>query len=201
MVKKSVIKEIDKTIKEIWRDNIRKDYRNDYLDKEDTLKCDLYYHMRRKLDKLMRDNNLRIYTEHVFSEPRYRADIVIVEIDPDLNYNRLDDAVVSVVALFELKFTSGYDDRTAEWVKNDFWKFKDYLNIGGLSECQFYFATVYEVECEWLHWLDARSTNNWAAGRVTELDSGYIDGEMLFEVHSYNGMNKSLNDKGAVSTL
>lgn len=38
-----------------------------------------------------------------------------------------------------------------------------------------------------------------AAGRVTELDSGYIDGEMLFEVHSYNGMNKSLNDVGTVS--
>lgn len=89
MVKKSIIKEIDRTIKEIWKEDICKDYWNDYLDKEDTLKCDLYYHMRRKLDRL--------------------------------------------------------------------------------------------------------------TGRVTELDSGYIDGEMLFEVHSYNGMNKLLNDKGAIS--
>ena len=199
MVKKSIIKEIDRTIKEIWKEDICKDYWNDYLDKEDTLKCDLYYHMRRKLNRLMRENNLRIYTEYVFLNPRYRADIVIVEIDPDMDYDCLDNAVTSFVALFELKFTPGYDDRTVEWVKHDFWKLKDYLKVGGLSECQFYFATVYEAPCKWLNWLDARSTNNWAAGRVTELDSGYIDGEMLFEVHSYNGMNKLLNDKGAIS--
>ena len=199
MVKKSVIKEIDKTIKEIWKENIQKDYWNDYLDREDTLKCALYYHMRKKLSRILQENNLRIYTEYTFSEPKYRADIIIVEIDPNMDYDGLDNAVVSFVALFELKFTSGNDIRTEEWVKKDFWKFKDYLNRGGLSECQFYFATVYEVECKWLNWLDARSTNHWALGRVTELDSGYIDGNMIFEVHSYNGMNKFLNDEGLVS--
>ncbi len=197
MIKKSVIKEIDRTIKEIWRDNVRKDYWNDYLDKEDTLKCDLYYHMRRKLDRIMKENNLRIFTEYYFPELKYRADMVIVEIDSEIDAP-LDNSVINFAALFELKYTSGYDQASVDWIKHDYWKFKDYLNIG-LSECQFYFATIYEEDCDWLAWLDARSTNNWADGRVTELVSGRIDGEMIFEVHSYNGMNKSLNDVGAVS--
>ncbi len=99
--------------------------------------------MRKKLDKLMRENNIRIFTEYVFSEPRYRADIVIAEINPKRADYGLDDAVISFVALFELKFTRGADPATIDWVKHDFWKFKDYLNIAGLSDCQFYFATVY----------------------------------------------------------
>lgn len=48
---------------------------------------------------------------------------------------------------------------------------------------------IYETECWWLHWFDKRSTNNWANGRLTELNAGYLDGKMHFEVNSYNNWN------------
>lgn len=194
MIKKSVLKEIDRTIKTIWKKDIQKDYREEYLLREDSLKCAMYYHLRKKLDKLLRENHLRIYPEYYFKELRYRADLAVVEIDEETEYSWIGEAVKDVVALFELKCTSGGDDATINWIKNDIWKFKDYLNVARLTDCQFYFTAIYENECEWLNWLDARSTNNWAKGRVTELNSGRINGEVLFEVHSYNGMNTELND-------
>lgn len=197
MVKKSVLQEIDRNIKYIWKNDIETDYWDDFLDKEDTLKCDLYYHMRIRMDRILRENNLRIFTEHYFPDIKYRADIVIAHYDPSAD-DCIYDSITDIVALFELKFTGWTDKASEDWVKNDLWKFKDYLNYAGLDDCQFYFATIYEVDCEYLSWLDARSTNNWASGRVTELDSGIIDGEMLFEVHSYNGMNVDMNDNGAV---
>jgi hypothetical protein len=43
----------------------------------------------------------------------------------------------------------------------------------------------YETECEYINWLDKRSTNHWASDYVTELDAGYLDQKMTFEVHSY----------------
>ena len=40
-------------------------------------------------------------------------------------------------------------------------------------------------------WLDKRSTNNWARGKVTELVASYNeDYEMEFDVFSYNELNK-----------
>ena len=48
---------------------------------------------------------------------------------------------------------------------------------------------IYENECEWLHWFDKRQTNNWANGYLTELNAGYINEEMIFEVNSCNNMN------------
>ncbi len=63
-------------------------------------------------------------------------------------------------------------------------KLKDYVQKSKF-QCPLYFAVIYEVECCWLHWLDKRSKNNWASGRVTELDAGWIDGIMNYEVHSY----------------
>lgn len=51
--------------------------------------------------------------------------------------------------------------------------------------CPLYFVVIYEVECEYLNWFDGRSIRNWAAGRVTELDAGMIDGKMQYEIHAY----------------
>jgi hypothetical protein len=36
-----------------------------------------------------------------------------------------------------------------------------------------------------LHWFDKRSTNNWAKGRVTELDAGVIGEDIVFEINEY----------------
>jgi len=42
--------------------------------------------------------------------------------------------------------------------------------------------------------MDKRATNNWAKGFVTESNAGYINDIAEFEVHSYNNMNKELNN-------
>jgi hypothetical protein len=62
MVKKSVVKEIDRIIKEVWIQNIQKDYQEQYLINEDCLKMAMCYHMRRKMASLLKENNLRIYS-------------------------------------------------------------------------------------------------------------------------------------------
>lgn len=198
MVAQEVINEIDRVIKACWKEDIPRDYMEEYLLREDSLKCALYYHLRQKLDTLLRENSLRIYAEYYMKELKYRADLAIVHIDENLDYSWLGEAVVEVVAIFELKYTGGEDEATLRWIKNDLWKFKDYMRVPGLKNCQFYFATIFETECRSLAWLDARSTNNWAKGRVTELDSGIMRDEMIFEVHSYNNLNEEMNDEGAV---
>ena len=193
MIKKSVQKEIDRVLKSIWLNEIQQDYMENCLLKEDSLKCAIYYHLRNELEEILKENDLRIYPEFYIPEVKYRADLAIVRIDPQKEETWLKDMVTDIAVIMELKYTSGTDDATINWVKNDLWKFKDYLYSAHLSECQFYFAALYESDCEWLNWLDARSTNRWAKGRVTELVSGFIGEDMCFEVHSYNGMNKSLN--------
>lgn len=40
--------------------------------------------------------------------------------------------------------------------------------------------------------IGKRSTKHWANGFVTELNAGFIDDEMSFEIHSYNNVNKDL---------
>lgn len=192
MVSQDVITEIDRIIKSVWVKEIKRDYRNGALLYEDSLKCSLYFHLRKKLDKILKENNLRIFSEFTFPGLKYRADLVIVEIDPDWweKDQFLRSSILSYVAIIELKYTDGVDLATENWIKADFRKFKRYFQEGGL-DCQFYFAIVYEAECSCLNWLDKRSTKKWANGRVTELDSGWIDGTMLFEVNSYNGLNES----------
>ena len=80
------------------------------------------------------------------------------------------------------------DKETADYIKTDKAKLKK--NVEELSyECQYYFGVIYETECIALQWFDGRSTKNWANGCLTELNAGYLDDEMYFEVNSYNGWN------------
>lgn len=186
MIKKSVQKQIDATIKEIWSKSIPKDFEEGYIINEDCLKMSLCYHLRRKLASVLRENNLRIYTEKYFPSMKKKPDIIIAEIRDDFEENTLYSSIreEDVVALLELKFCSDTAKSTSDWMKEDLQKLKEYVQKSKV-QCQLYFAVIYEVECEWLHWFDKRSTNNWAAGRVTELDAGMINGNMEFEVHSY----------------
>lgn len=180
------MKEIDHTIKEIWLNNIAKDYSNHFLLKEDSLKCCFYYHLRRKLATLLKENTLRIYPEYFFPELRYKADIAIVEIDPYCEEKHLKDRVKKVVAIIELKYDGGNSERAESWIKSDVQKIKNYIHSGiPGKQCKCYFAVIYETECEYINWLDKRSTNHWASDYVTELDAGYLDQKMTFEVHSY----------------
>lgn len=184
MISKAILEQIDYTIKQTWRNNVAKDYLADHMLKEDSLKCCFYYHLRRKLARLLQEYHLRIYPEYYFSDLGYRADLAIVQIDPNSEEGYLGDAVTDVIAIIELKYTANTSDATAKWVKKDISKIKNYLQTGKMV-CQYYFAVIYEVECSSLAWMDKRSTNNWAKGYVTELNAGYIDGKMRFEVNSH----------------
>lgn len=192
MVPKRVVKQIDRVIKETWIDDIQKDYFSISLLREDSLKCAFYYHLRRKLAGLLEEYNLRIYSEYYFPALQYKADLAIVQINPNSKEAYFKDFVVDVIALFELKFTSGTSTSTRDWIKHDTAKLKNYMQAGSLS-CQFYFAVIYEAERNCLVWMDRRSTNHWASGYVTELDAGRIDGELVFAINSYNGLNSDLN--------
>lgn len=192
MLSHEVLNTIDRIIKEIWINNVSTDYSDWYMLKEDSLKCCMYYHLRSQLDTLLRENNLRLYPEFYFSDLAYRADLAIVQIDPDCEEEYLANAITDVIAVIELKYTASASDGVAEWVKKDVSKIKNYIQSGKL-DCQFYFAVIYEVECTSLRWMDKRSTNNWASGYVTELNAGYINGEMRFEVNAYNGMNENIH--------
>ena len=163
MNKRRISSIIDQTIKEVWIKNIPKDFAEGYIINEDCLKMSLCYHLRRKLAGMLKENGLRIYAE-----------------------NSLYDSIreEDVVALLELKFTSDAALSTENWMKDDVWKLKEYVQTSRL-QCPLYFAVIYEVECSRLNWLDGRSTNHWAADRVTELDAGWIDGKMEFEINTY----------------
>ena len=187
MVKYEVLAEIDKTIQSVWMKDIKRDYFNGALLYEDSLKCSLYYHLRKNLDCLFRANHLRLYSEYTFPDLKYRADLVVAEIDKAWDISqRLKSAVTNIVTIVELKFTGGVDSATDEWIRSDLRKFKRYFQDGNI-DCQFYFGIIYEEECSALTWVDGRSvaTGKWGHGRVTELDAGLIDGRMSFEVHSY----------------
>jgi hypothetical protein len=186
MVKKSVVKEIDRIIKDVWLQNIQKDYLEHYLINEDCLKMAMCYHMRRKMTRLLKENNLRIYTEKHFPELNKRPDIIIAEIKDDYIENSLYDSIhpEDIVALIELKFTGDKSKSTEDWVKDDLRKLRGYASYEGFH-CPLYFGVIYEVPCEWLHWFDKRSTNNWAKGRVTELDAGGIGEDIVFEINEY----------------
>lgn len=192
MVSQNVLMKIDKAIKEIWLNEVVNDYDEGLLLKEDSLKCSLYHHMRNKLDDILKENNLRIYPEFYFKNLKYRADIAIVEIEKNSDKEYLADMVKNVIAIIELKYSYGTDERTISDIRNDVWKIKDYIQTGKML-CQYYFGVIYESECIGLNWIDKRSSGNWAKGYVTELDAGIIDGEMWFEVNSYNGLNEELN--------
>lgn len=183
----SVVRLIDKTIKEIWVKEIKKDYDEDYLLKEDSLKNSLYFHIRSKLKDVLRDNNLRIYPEFYFSELKFRADLVIVKVDMDSDNYYLKDRVSEVVAVFELKYVnaSNDDEATKQWIMDDIKKFKRYIQEGKLN-AQFYFAVIYENEKKRMNWMDQRGSKHWAKGRVTELNAAIVGEEMSFEVYSYN---------------
>lgn len=186
MTNREISRKIDQTIKEIWLKNIPKDFDEGYIINEDCLKISLCYHLRRKLATLLKENNLRIYTEKYFPEIKKKPDIIIARIRDDYEENDLYTSIreEDVVALLELKFKSDPAASTENWMKDDVWKLKEYVQNSKI-DCPLYFAVIYEVECSWLSWLDGRSTNNWAANRVTELDAGYIDGKFEFEINSY----------------
>ena len=186
---------IDKEIKELWVNDIAADYDSYRLLKEDCLKNCFYYHLRRRLgDDFLEANNLQIFTE--FNDgplhgTRKRADIAIVRLKPegkDGYPGHLRNYIEDVIAIIELKHKNGQS--ATEEIYKDFEKLKNYMQQDRI-DCQYYEGVIHEVYWEKKAWLDKRSTNNWARGKVTELVASYNeDYEMEFDVFSYNELNK-----------
>ena len=189
---------IDKVIKELWTEDIAADYDAHRLLKEDCLKNSFYYHLRRKLgDDFLEANRLQIFTE--FNDgPLHgtgkRADIAIVKLMPegeDGYPDHLRNYIEDVVAIIELKHKNGQS--ATEEIYKDFQKLKDYIQKDKI-DCQYYEGVIHEVQWEEKAWLDKRSTNNWAKGKVTELVASCDeDYEIEFDVFSYNELNPEMN--------
>lgn len=183
----NVYDKIDMVIKEIWLKNIKRDYINTYLLKEDTLKNSFYYHLRRKLNsKFLNDNNIRIFTEfndNSLKGSGFRADIAIVKLGEPVN-TYWGDNIESIIAIIELKYKGqyvNYDVFNRDIVKVG--KYIRELKING----KFYLGFIHEKEYEENPFrLRNRQANNWAKNKVTML-SGYegFDGNMIFNVQQY----------------
>ena len=188
MIKKSVKIEIDKIIKDVWLEDICEDYGNGLLIKEASLQCALYHHLRLRLADILEKNNLYIYPEFYFKDLKYRADLVIVEMDMDMQTSYLSSRVTDIASVIELKYDGGTAKTTEKYIKSDLPKLRQYFQSLPYK-CQLYFGVIFETECKWLYWFDKRTTQKWGNGWLTELNAGRMDDETIFEVNSYNGMN------------
>lgn len=192
MISESIKVEIDRLIKEIWLNDICEDYRRGNLIREASLQSSLYHHIRNRFGSYLEKHSLYVYPEFYFRELKFRADLVIAEMDMDKKTQWLSERVTDIAAIIELKYDGGYAASTENWIKSD----KERLRIYAKKlkyNCQYYWGVIYETECTWLHWFDKRSTNTWGKGRLTELNAGLLSGQMTFEINSYNNMNKNLH--------
>lgn len=178
---------IDKVLKNFWFNVLPKEYNNDNLLKEDSLKCLMYYHLRTNLsDAWLNRHRLRIYPEFIIT-PGKRADIAIVQLLPAAQREgkHLSNCVEKVLAIIELKYKSAD-------VIDDF--YADVKKLHGYSklfpDSQLYAGFIHEERyndgnCSW---FDGRQTSRWAKGRVAEM-LGYWDevtDTFITKVKAYN---------------
>lgn len=188
MIDSAVLEEIDSVIKDIWLHEVCVDYAKGFLLKEASLQCCLYHHLQNRLGHLLQENQLYLYPEFYFNELHYFADLAIVKMDMEMETEYIGNRITDVAAVIELKYDGGTAKTTEDYIKTDIAKLKNYVKNMPFDCCQYYFGVIYETECYWLNWLDKRRTNHWAKGKVTELNAGYLNDEVVFEVNSYNGI-------------
>lgn len=181
---KEIQKKIAEAVTKIWSEDIPYDYETFSLLKEDALKCAIYHHLRSRLEAVLCKNNLRIFPEYYIEELKYRADIAIVRINPANIKPKLKDMVTDVIAIFELKYDCSKNKSTTDCILKDVDKIRIYVKEMN-KDCHYYFACINEVEMDSLKWFSEQDVNSWAKNKVTELDAGYVDGYMEFEVNSY----------------
>ncbi len=159
---------IDKVLKDFWTNYLPKEYNNDNLLKEDSLKCLMYYHLRTYLsDTWLNKHRIRIFPE--FNLPhRKRADIAIVQLIPAQQRigKHLSNCVAKVIAIIELKYKIA---DVVDAFYSDVKKLHEYSKI--YTDCQLYAGFIHEeryndTNCSW---FDGRKTSRWAKGRVTEM--------------------------------
>ena len=178
-MKDELITKINTTLNDIWINNIKQDYDNGHLLKEDTLKNALYFHLRTKLSNVLEQNDLRIFTEYnsgIFKGTEYRPDMVIAKVDFDCNSNNYEDWIQECLCIIEIKYKQGF--HSSESISKDFDKIKLYIE-NFKSDCQYCMATIWEYEDEATSWID---NDEWAKGKLTELNASFENDEMRFYV-------------------
>ena len=173
---------IDEAIQSIWENEIRNDYENRRLLKEDTLKNALYYHLRNRIGWLCDECDLRIFTE--FTDDKFRGtgripDMVIARMDMKKDVRYWGDAVTECLAVIEIKYKANAGasrDVFADYDKLRYYVEK--LNV----ESKLYMATIWECEDDPTTW--ERKNAAWAKGKVTELNASFKRGtwDMQFYV-------------------
>ena len=162
---------IDEAIQSIWANEIKSDYNDNWIMNEDGLKTALYFHLRKRLEPVFAEHNLRIFTEFKdaeFSESGFRPDMVIARIDMNSDADCWRGAVTDCLAVLELKFKSRFLDKEAIYA--DYEKLRAYAESLDLS-CRMYMSTIWECADEPTTWI--RKNAAWAKGKVTELNASF----------------------------
>lgn len=137
----SVVERIDRAIKQIWLEDIKRDYFADLLFREDCLKNCLYYHLRRRLgDGYLRARRIRVYTEYVL-KPGERLDLAVVRLRPmrDMSYGYgIDFRMEQILAAIECKYKRGHVP--TEPFLSDLRKVRRLSRRPELKSAQFYMA-------------------------------------------------------------
>lgn len=165
----------------IWETNIKEDYDGGWLLKEDTLKNALYFHLRSRLGKLFKENDVRIFTEFTdaeFKGSKKRPDLVIAKVDMERQCGYWGEAVTDCLAVVEIKFKTGFSD--AERIYADYEKLRHYIETLKVTG-DLYMVTIWEQEDFPTNWI--RKNAAWAKGRLVELNASYkrnSEGELQF---------------------
>ena len=165
---------IDEAIKSIWVNEIRNDYENKRLLKEDTLKNAMYFHHRNRIGWLCDECDLRIFTE--FTDGKFRGtgripDMVIAKMDVQKDVRYWGDAVAECLAVIEIKYKANAG--ASKDISDDFDKLRYYIEKLNV-ESKLYMATVWECEDDPTTWI--RKNAAWAKGKVTELNASFARG-------------------------
>ncbi|WP_035721768.1 hypothetical protein [Gracilibacillus boraciitolerans] len=164
-------KKIYSAIEEVWLNDISKDYKNNHLLKEDSLKNAFYYHVRNRLgEDFLEKYNLRIFTEYFVDGER--IDLVIVQIDPfRAKESYLGDCITEIIVAVEMKYKNSYTsdkvflqdvDKVLSFIRN--WK---------SNTTTFYLAFIHEKYMnsqEKMSWIHDKHIEI-VKGKVTELNA------------------------------
>ena len=165
---------IDEAIKSVWENEIRNDYENKRLLKEDTLKNAMYFHLRNRIGWLCDECDLRIFTEFTDWDFRHTGkipDMVIARMDMEKDVRYWGDAVTECLAVIEIKYKANAS--ASKDIEDDYDKLKYYVEDLKL-DCNLYMATIWECEDDPTTWVP--EDEDWAKGKVTELNASYERG-------------------------
>ena len=192
-----IMLKIDRTIKEVWINEIKNDLSNSYILYEDTLKNAFYFHLRNKLSDLMEDNNIRIFTEFhdgKLATKYVRADIAIVKIGDSKN-DHIRNNIDRIYSIIELKHKGA--QVSIDPFISDVEKSIKYIKDKDLKEIQFYLGFIHEGEFSTgeISWLEDKKQERMVQGRLTELSACYYEDQddMMYTIISYNDMNRDLD--------